>query len=261
MKQYHQPIRTAPVNGITRLGPESRARRPAQWRGSTARMGAGSRSAAPAARPSAVRQRRPSASRRDANACWTNRPSAASRRAGPATSGARCGRRRRCNSTSSWTRFIRESKSRRFHASMAARTISTFSFDIAYPLSAAASRASSAFGKPGLAQATNGRWAVPGSNQRPPACKAAPTPTTPDDAGRRIPLIDTVCGGFGGIRPHDDRDPRGDVWATTGPRLPAPSCVPAGGLRTPYRVVVLRVHWVLSTPDRCRGDPALCSYG
>jgi hypothetical protein len=32
-----------------------------------------------------------------------------------------------------------------------------------------------------------------GSNQRPPACKAAPTKTTSYDEGRRIPLVDTAC--------------------------------------------------------------------
>src|SRR3954453_10676442 len=44
------------------------------------------------------------------------------------------------------------------------------------------------------------KWAVPGSNGRPPACKAVATLTTRGDAGRRIPRYHTGFRAF--LGPH-----------------------------------------------------------
>jgi hypothetical protein len=42
------------------------------------------------------------------------------------------------------------------------------------------------------------QWSQPGSNRRPPACKAAPTVTTRHDARRRVPRKHTGLGRFRG---------------------------------------------------------------
>jgi hypothetical protein len=50
-----------------------------------------------------------------------------------------------------------------------------------------------------------------------------------DDAGRRIPLQDTVCGRFGGPLRLIEHDRRGGVWATTGQQRQGGIPFPAAG--------------------------------
>jgi hypothetical protein len=69
----------------------------------------------------------------------------------------------------------------------------------------------------------SGRWSQPGSNRRPPACKAAPTKGTPGDDRRQSPANGNNLAHACAAAPRACWGCRCDVWARIGPqheRLP-----------------------------------------
>jgi hypothetical protein len=74
-------------------------------------------------------------------------------------------------------------------------------------------------------------WSVPGSNRRPPACKAVPTSTTADDSRRLSPATMRVCASGDGRFRLACLRPFPSVWGMSGARRRLAAVIARGGGR------------------------------